>query len=333
MASESMRRTMSCPSIRLCTSTLIEHVRSNSGDAPPRVPVPCSWGDLGDSDDDEWISSLSLAESLQRPDTPKSQSTFMSDKVEEKTSAVPAAGLVQTSSGRTPLRLKASLFVPGSSRVSSMCSCAPYSLEQVSAPSSSTAPGSPPFRTTDGQITTLMMRNLPCPFLRDDLIDEMDKHGFAGCYNLVYMPKDYKTGMGLGYAFVNFTNAEQAQRFTLAFEGFCNWPKQSLKVCSITLSVTQGLIANIERLRNNPVMSEKVPERFKPMLFDGNKRIPFPKPTTLLTKFSADAAGADQGAHGADHGVVLDDASFPELPQRSAASSQGRPKKVTLAGP
>jgi len=196
----------------------------------------------------------------------------MSDKVEEKTSAVPAAGLVQTSSGRTPLRIKASLFVPSSSRFPSI-------LEQVSAPSSSTALGSPLFRTIDGQITTLMLRNLPCPFLRDDLVDEMDKHGFAGCYDLVYMPRDYKTGVSLGYAFLNCISEEHAQRVTLAFEGFCSWPKPSSKVCSITPSRTQGLIANIERLRNNPVMGQGVPDSFKAILFDRNKRIPFPEPT------------------------------------------------------
>ncbi|CAK0906966.1 unnamed protein product [Prorocentrum cordatum] len=53
------------------------------------------------------------------------------------------------------------------------------------------------------ECTTVMLRNLPCPFLREDLIKAMDAKGFAGLYNFVYMPIDFQTAMGMGYAFVN----------------------------------------------------------------------------------------------------------------------------------
>ncbi|CAK0865171.1 unnamed protein product [Prorocentrum cordatum] len=276
IAARGVRRTTSCPSI----GSYIDDMSSESDLTCPRLSELGSWGDAGDSDCEEFFSSRSPVDPDQRSDTKKSQSDIMSSKVEEKTC------VTSISSGRTPLRCKAALFVPDSSTVSSGCTWAPYSLEQISPPGTSTAPSGPPSFPCDYQRTTVMMRNLPCPFLRVDLITEMDNHGFAEYYSLVYMPLDYTTGLSLGYAFVNFINTEQAQRFMIRFEGFRDWPKPSSKVCSVTWSRTQGLIANIERYRNNPVMSEEIPDGFKPVLFDGNKRIPFPAPTRLLPAVS-----------------------------------------------
>jgi len=86
--------------------------------------------------------------------------------------------------------------------------------------------------------TTVMMRNLPWNFRREDLIKEMDAKGFAGLYNFVYVPADFKTGMGLGYAFVNLIKEEEVQRFALAFNGFRDWPRASAKICTVDMSRT-----------------------------------------------------------------------------------------------
>lgn len=67
-------------------------------------------------------------------------------------------------------------------------------------------------------------------------------------------------------------------RFVRTFDGFRNWPIKSLKVCVVQLSKTQGLDANVQRYRNSPGMGDGLPERFRPVLFNGTSRIPFPPP-------------------------------------------------------
>lgn len=138
--------------------------------------------------------------------------------------------------------------------------------------------------TQRDECTTVILRNLPCAFLREDLIKKMDAKGFAGLYNFVYLPVDFETEMGMGYAFVNMITTEEVKRFMLAFNGFRDWPCWSSKICVVDLSRTQGLDANIGRYRDSPVMGDEVPERFRPVLFDGSKRVPFPEPTKELSK-------------------------------------------------
>jgi RNA recognition motif-containing protein len=123
--------------------------------------------------------------------------------------------------------------------------------------------------------TTVMMRNLPWNFRREDLIKEMDAKGFAGLYDFVYMPIDFKTNNCMGYAFANMVTTEEAQRLIDAFDGFKDWPHRSSKVCAASLSWTQGLEANVLRQWNSPLMTDEVPERFRPVLFSGTRRVPF----------------------------------------------------------
>lgn len=192
--------------------------------------------------------------------------------------------------GRSALREEAPTFVPGG---------VPYRDEplgaatwQMCAPDAAQLGLHGEFpRTAVRQIggrseecTTLMLRNLPCAFQREDLIAQMDHEGFAGLYNLVYMPIDFHTAQGMGYAFVNLVSADVVPRFVIAFDGFRNWPFPSLKVCTVQPSRTQGLDANVQRYRNSMFMREGVPERFRPVLFNGTSRIPFPPPTISWTR-------------------------------------------------
>jgi hypothetical protein len=202
---------------------------------------------------------------------------------EEETSAV------EEHTERTPLRREASTFVPksweGPWRMQSEMSmlrgwvpCPPGlcgDFPQMA---------SPQMGIQRDECTTVILRNLPCPFLREHLIKEMDAKGFAGLYNFVYMPIDFRTEMSMGYAFVNLVNVEEVQRFVLAFNGFKDWPRPSAKICVVDMSRTQGLNANVERYRNSPVMGDEVPERFRPVIFDGTERVSFPEPTRELPK-------------------------------------------------
>jgi len=137
--------------------------------------------------------------------------------------------------------------------------------------------------TRSSPLTTVMMRNLPNSYSRKQLLDLLDKHGFAGCYDLVYLPVDFKKWVGLGYAFINFCSTSEAESFRQHFNGFSEWSSQSSKVCEVSWSdALQGLGANVDRYRNIPVMHTSVPDEFKPALFKNGTRIPFPPPTRKI---------------------------------------------------
>jgi len=140
-------------------------------------------------------------------------------------------------------------------------------------------------QATDSEVerTTVMLRNIPNNYNRSMLLKLMDSEGFAGRYDFVYLPVDFKSRATLGYAFVNLTSHEAAASFMTVFRGYSNWVLPSRKVCSVDWSGPhQGLEAHVERYRNSPVMHEVVPDMYKPILFKDGVKVPFPPPTKKL---------------------------------------------------
>jgi len=130
--------------------------------------------------------------------------------------------------------------------------------------------------------TSVILRNLPLDMTRGKLLQLLGGEGFAGTYDLVYLPRDFKSSANLGYAFVNLLKHSEALRMQKHFTGFSRWSSPSFKMCEAAWSRQQGLAAYIDRYRNNPVMHESVPEEFKPILFRDGVQIPFPSPTRRL---------------------------------------------------
>merc|ERR1712100_928474 len=112
-----------------------------------------------------------------------------------------------------------------------------------------------------------MLRNIPNDFTRKMLLYVLDSKGFAGKYDFLYLPIDWASSANLGYAFVNGLTHHDATQMKQELEGFCSWGIRSSKKCEVMWSSTQGLSKHIDRLRNNPVMHETVPEECKPLLF------------------------------------------------------------------
>lgn len=127
--------------------------------------------------------------------------------------------------------------------------------------------------------TTVMLRNLPNLYTREMFIDLLNSEGFVGKYTFVYLPIDFKTHAGLGYAFVDMTSTVEANRLRRHFEGFAEWVIASEKRCTVSWSHPdqQGFSAHVERYRNSPVMHKSVPEEWKPVLFSGGERVSFPR--------------------------------------------------------
>jgi hypothetical protein len=131
--------------------------------------------------------------------------------------------------------------------------------------------------------TTVMIRNMPNNYTRDMLLELVDSRGFAGSYDFAYLPIDFQSQAGLGYAFLNFVSVADALRCFTDFEGFSNWKVPSEKVCTVTWSSpTQGLEAHIDRYRNSPVMHHSLTEDWKPILLQQGRRVPFPPPTKAI---------------------------------------------------
>jgi len=133
--------------------------------------------------------------------------------------------------------------------------------------------------------TTLMLRNLPLDYTRDMLLHLLDKEGFAGKYDFLYLPVDFLTSAGLGYAFLNMVSATDADLLRTGLSGFNSWSVPSNKVCTVAWSAPlQGLQAHIDRYRNSAVMQRSVPEEFKPAIFKDGVQVAFPRPTKRLKK-------------------------------------------------
>jgi len=127
-----------------------------------------------------------------------------------------------------------------------------------------------------------MLLNLPCDLMCDALLLVLNAHGFAGLYDFVYVPVDFESRRGKGFAFVNMITEEHMQRLVQVFHGYSGWSRGRRKICKVTSSNVQGLRANVRRYRNSPVMGHDVPDIFKPVLFSGTQQVPFPKPTKCL---------------------------------------------------
>jgi hypothetical protein len=131
--------------------------------------------------------------------------------------------------------------------------------------------------------TTVMLRNLPNTLTRERLLRVLEAMGFAGQYDLVYIPVDFSTGAGLGYAFINMISSTHVPRLWDMFDGFSQWGTGNDKVCTVSWSDPhQGLAAHVERYQNSPVMHPDVPDEWKPALFVHGVRVEFPPPTRKL---------------------------------------------------
>jgi len=130
--------------------------------------------------------------------------------------------------------------------------------------------------------TTVMLRNLPNSYTRQMLMNMLDAEGFAGLYDFVYCPIDFKSHLSLAYAFINLVSVKETKRFWKQFHGYSNWVVPSHKIARVNWSEFQGLADNVERYRNSPVMHEAVPDEYKPVLLSGTERMTFPAPTEKM---------------------------------------------------
>merc|ERR1719401_2335316 len=124
-----------------------------------------------------------------------------------------------------------------------------------------------------GEMTTLMLRNIPNNYEPDRMLELLDAEGFVGQYDFVFLPRDFKSRRLLGYGFVNFIAPADALRAFQVFTDFTNWRCCSKKTCQAQWSRTQGYEANVKAVQTSPSMRKQMPDNFKPVLFQNGVRI------------------------------------------------------------
>jgi hypothetical protein len=117
-------------------------------------------------------------------------------------------------------------------------------------------------RSGDDVRTTVMIRNIPNKVDAAQFKGILDSHVF-GKYDFSYLRIDFQNLCNVGYAFVNFTQAEDIILLYDAIVGR-HWNiYNSDKVAEMCYATIQGLDCCIEKFRNSSVMLEWQPHRPK----------------------------------------------------------------------
>jgi hypothetical protein len=91
---------------------------------------------------------------------------------------------------------------------------------------------------------TLHVQGIPTEYTKSRFMSLINSLGFTGTYDYLYLPRCFRTQRSKGYAFINFTTPELAQRFTETMDGRLMDSSSSL---SVLVSTTQGLEENMVR--------------------------------------------------------------------------------------
>ncbi|CAK0859256.1 unnamed protein product [Prorocentrum cordatum] len=140
----------------------------------------------------------------------------------------------------------------------------------------------------------LMMRNVPTTLSRDELVDLLNRMGFEGQFDLVYLPMHLASKINFGYAFVNLLAHQHAMRFWKVFQGFSSWPASGCcKVCAVSWGNVQGFGANFARYRKSAIMhNQNLPDLYRPAIFHNGRQVLLPhtapEPQAMLECSSSD---------------------------------------------
>lgn len=126
--------------------------------------------------------------------------------------------------------------------------------------------------------TTLMLKNIPNRISREMLADEIMKKLPVGSFDFLYLPIDFQTRAGFGYAFINMTSDANVNLFVSEFHKrrlSSNDQSYYSKPVEVTVARVQGFNANINRLIASPVLF-LADEGSLPLIFNAHQMpIPF----------------------------------------------------------
>lgn len=124
----------------------------------------------------------------------------------------------------------------------------------------------------DGPFTTVMLRNIPNRLNQETILKEIDTEGFSGQYDFFYLPVDNRHKANVGYAFVNFMDSANMERFMKHFEGFKFQRQNSQKVASVSVARLQGVKENLEQLSKKATL-EQMESPCRPLVILNGERV------------------------------------------------------------
>eukprot|EP00747_Dinoflagellata_sp_TGD_P208575 gnl/TRDRNA2_/TRDRNA2_82044_c0_seq1.p1 gnl/TRDRNA2_/TRDRNA2_82044_c0~~gnl/TRDRNA2_/TRDRNA2_82044_c0_seq1.p1 ORF type:complete len:526 (-),score=105.42 gnl/TRDRNA2_/TRDRNA2_82044_c0_seq1:51-1628(-) len=106
------------------------------------------------------------------------------------------------------------------------------------------------------KITTMMLRRIPGRYTQGNLLREIDKagDGFENSYDFFYLPMDMRNKMSVGYAFINFKDPCDAQRFLKCFTDYHFVRHPSDRVAEVAPAHIQGLVNNLLHFSQSAVL-------------------------------------------------------------------------------
>merc|ERR1719272_2242703 len=87
---------------------------------------------------------------------------------------------------------------------------------------------------------TVMIRNIPCRFSREEAMSFLDEVGLRGLYDLVYLPMNSSGRANLGYIFVDFVSTEAVQECRGILTGRKFGISDTTKRCEVSYARMQG---------------------------------------------------------------------------------------------
>jgi len=145
------------------------------------------------------------------------------------------------------------------------------------------------------------MGNIPNQYTRDMLFEQLDKKGFGGTFDFLYLPIDRSSDRNMGYAFINFRQPGDYEAFVVAFDGVeagqCLPGFASPKVCEVRPAEVQGQCASWEKMCR-PSFLEPLwgHDAWQPVFFDHDgQRFPL---VAIDPNTGISGAGAPSGKKG-----------------------------------
>jgi RNA recognition motif-containing protein len=122
-----------------------------------------------------------------------------------------------------------------------------------------------------GELTTLMLRNIPPKYTQDMLLEEVVNYmGSMDTFDFFYLPWDLAHDRNVGYAFVNFRDGSLAEKCIHIFNSYSfQRLGGSVRPCKVGYARVQGLLNNVNHLMDRAV--SEAYDHYPVIISDGRK--------------------------------------------------------------